>query len=67
MTNYEQLFQTQMQHREFENAYSDARLERFLHEMLDSLKERILRNEPKENLLQEIETMQKQIDLMQTA
>lgn len=67
MTNYEQLFQTHMQNREFEKAYFDARLERFLHEMLDSLKEKILRNEPKETLLQEIETMQKQIDLMQTA
>ena len=67
MTNYEQLFQTQMQDLEFSKAYYDARLERFLNEMLESLKEKVLRNEPKENLLQEIETMQKQIDLMQTA
>ena len=51
MTNYEQLFQEQMNNFEFAKAYYEARLERILAEMLDILKDKICQNESKENLI----------------
>jgi hypothetical protein len=67
MTNYEKLFQEQMQNPEFAKAYYDARLERIFNDMLENLKEKISHNEPKEQLLQIINSFQQQIHLMGTA
>jgi len=61
MTNYEQLFQAQMQDPQFVNAYYEARIERIVDEMLDILKEKITHNEPKENLIRTIDSFQQQI------
>ncbi len=61
MTNYEQLFKKQMKAPEFSKAYNDARLERSINEMLNSLKKMIVKNEPKESLLEAIDSIQKQI------
>ena len=52
MTNYEQFFHEQMQDPQFAKAYYEARLERIVSEMLETLKEQITRNEPKERLIQ---------------
>ena len=60
MTNYEQLFQEQMQHPEFVAAYHEARIERLVDEMLSVLKEKIFHDEPKENLLNMIDSIQQQ-------
>ena len=49
MTNYEQLFHAQMQDPQFVKAYYEARIERLVSEMLNTLKDKIIRNEPKEN------------------
>ncbi len=46
MTNYEKLFQAQMQDPQFVKAYYHARVERIVDEMLESLKYKIARNEP---------------------
>ena len=61
MTNYEQLFQEQMQNPQFVTAYNEARIERLVEEMLIVLKEKIFHDEPKENLLNMIDSMQQQI------
>ncbi|MBW1704774.1 MAG: hypothetical protein JRJ86_06360 [Deltaproteobacteria bacterium] len=61
MTNYEQLFQAQMQDPQFVNAYYEARIERIVDEMLEILKEKIAHNEPKENLIRAIDSFQQQI------
>ena len=61
MTNYEKLFQDQMTNPEFANAYYEARIERILNNLLDDLKAKISRDEPKEVLLKSIELMQQQI------
>ena len=61
MTNYEKLFQAQMQDPQFVNAYYEARVERIVDEMLDTLKDKISRNEPKENLIQVIDSFQQQL------
>ena len=61
MTNYEELFQEQMKNPEFAKAYYEAKLDRKLDEMLDDLKEKISKNEPKEILLNTINSFQKQI------
>lgn len=61
MTNYEQLFQQQMKDPQFVNAYYDARVERLMVEMLNTLKENMFHDEPKENLIQMIDSMQHQI------
>ncbi|GAK51374.1 hypothetical protein U14_02617 [Candidatus Moduliflexus flocculans] len=61
MTNYEQLFQEQMQNPEFVTAYHEARIERRVDEMLSALKEKICHDEPKENLLNMIDSIQQQI------
>ena len=61
MTNYEKLFQTQMQDPQFVKAYYEARIERIVDEMLDILKNKITRNEPKENLIRAIDSFQQQI------
>ncbi len=63
MTNYEKLFQSQMQDPQFAKAYREARLERLLNDSLESLKEKISQNEPKEVLLNSITSMQEQIGL----
>ena len=55
---YVKLFQQQMTDPEFAKAYYDAKLERILNEVLDDLKEKISRNEPKEVLLETIDSMQ---------
>jgi hypothetical protein len=61
MTNYEKLFQEQMTDPQFAKFYTEARFERILNEMLDDLKEKISKNEPKEVLLQAVESIQKQL------
>ena len=60
MTNYEKLFQEQMQDPQFAKAYYEARLDRILKELLENLKEKISRNEPKEVLLKTIDSIQQQ-------
>ncbi len=60
MTNYEKLFQEQMQDPQFAKAYYDARLDRILKELFENLKEKIANNEPKEVLLKTIDSIQKQ-------
>ncbi len=61
MTNYEQLFQIQMQDPQFVKAYYEAWVERFVDEMFDTLKDKIIQNEPKENLFRVIEPFQLKI------
>lgn len=61
MTNYEQLFQQQMNDPQFAQAYYDARLEYLFDDMLTTLKEKIFHDEPKENLLNMIDSIQQQI------
>ncbi len=61
MTNYEQLFHDQLQDPQFAKAYYDARVERIVSEMLDTLREKISKNEPKDNLMQLIDSLQQQI------
>jgi len=63
MTNYERLFQEQMKDPEFAKAYREARLERMLNEFLENLKEKISKDEPKDVLLNTIDSMQRQIVL----
>jgi hypothetical protein len=46
MTNYEKLFQAQMQDPQFVKDYYHARVERIVDEMLESLKNKIAHNEP---------------------
>jgi len=60
MTNYEQLFQEQMKDPQFSKAYYEAKLDRIINELLESLKEKISNNEPKEMLLKTIDSLQKQ-------
>ncbi len=52
MTNYEQLFHDQLQDPQFAKAYYEARVERIVREMLDTLKEKISQHEPKDSLMQ---------------
>jgi len=61
MTNYEKLFREQMKNPEFAKAYHEAKLERKLDEMLNDLKEKISKNEPKEVLLRSIDSIQQQV------
>ena len=61
MTNYEKLFQEQMQDPEFAKAYYESRLERIFIELLENLKEKIANNEPKETLLKTIDNIQHQL------
>jgi hypothetical protein len=61
MTNYEKLFQEQMKDPEFAKAYYESRLERIFNDLLENLKEKINRDEPKEILLKTIDNMQHQI------
>jgi hypothetical protein len=61
MTNYEKLFQEQMQDPEFAKAYYESRLERIFNELLENLKEKIANNEPKEVLLKTIDNVQHQL------
>ena len=61
MTNYEKLFQSQIQYPQFTKAYRETRLERILNDFWESLKEKISQNEPKEVLLNTITSMQEQI------
>ena len=61
MTNYGQFFQAQMQNPQFVKAYYEARVERIVDEMLDTLKDKIVRNEPKESLIRVIDLFQQQI------
>lgn len=60
MTNYEKLFQDQMKDPQFVKAYYDARLDRILKDLFESLKEKISRNESKETLLKTIDSIQQQ-------
>lgn len=60
MTNYEKLFQDQMNDPQFAKAYYDARLDRILKELCDNLKEQISHDEPKEVLLKTIDSFQQQ-------
>lgn len=62
MTNFENLFQEHMQDPEFAKAYREARLERMLNEFLENLKDKISTNQPKEDLLNTISSMQKQLN-----
>ena len=61
MTNYEKLFQAQMQDPQFVKVYYHARVERIVDEMLENLKDKITRNEPKENLIRTINSFQQQM------
>ena len=61
MTNYDQLFQQQMNDPQFAQAYYDARIGRLLDDMLMTLKEKIVHDEPKENVLKIIDAIQQQI------
>jgi hypothetical protein len=61
MTNYEKLFQDQMQDPQFVKVYYHARVERIVDEMLENLKDKITRNEPKENLIQTINSFQQKM------
>ena len=63
MTNYEILFQEQMNNPEFAKAYYEARIERQIDEILQDLKEKISRDEPKELLIRTIEKFQKQLQV----
>ncbi len=65
MTNYEKLFQEQMKDPEFAKAYREARLERILNEFLENLKIQICKDEPKEALLETINSMQKKLCSLQ--
>lgn len=61
MTNYEKLFQEQMKDPEFARSYRETRLERLLNEFLENLKVKIDRNESKQDLLDTINSMQRQL------
>ena len=61
MTNYERLFQEQMKDPQFTKACYEARLDRILTEMLNDLKVKISENEPKENLIRMIDSIQQRI------
>jgi hypothetical protein len=61
MKNYERLFQEQMKDPQFAKAYYEARLDRILTEMLNNLKDKISKNEPKESLIQMIDSIQQRI------
>ena len=61
MTNYEQLLQTQMQDPQFVKAYYEARVKRLVDELLDTLKDKINQDEPKESLIRAIESFQQEI------
>ena len=61
MSNYEKLFQAQMQDPQFVKAYYEARVERIVDEMFNTLKDKISHNEPKESLIRVIDSFQKQI------
>ena len=61
MTNYEQLFQDQMQDPQFTKAYYETRVERIVNNMLETLKDKIVRNEPRENVIRLINSFQQQI------
>lgn len=63
MTNYEQLFQQHMSDPQFVQYYYDARLERLFDGMLNTLKEKISHDEPKEHVLKEIDSIQQQLHL----
>ena len=63
MTNYEILFKEQMSNPEFAKAYYGARIERQIDEMLQDLKEKISRDEPKEVLIETIRTFQKRLQI----
>ena len=45
---------------QFAKAYYDARLDRILRELLENLKEKISKDEPKEVLLKTIDSIQQQ-------
>ena len=63
MTNYEILFQEQMNNPEFAKAYYEARIEKQIDQILQDLKEKISRDEPKELLIETIERFQKQLQV----
>ncbi|MCP4106637.1 MAG: hypothetical protein GY749_14055 [Desulfobacteraceae bacterium] len=60
MTNYEKLFQDQMKDQQFAKFYAEARVDRMMNEVLDDLKKKISENEPREVLLETIESIQRQ-------
>ncbi len=62
MTNYEKLFEEQMNDPQFAKAYYESRLDRMLSDLLENLKEKISNNESKEKLLKTINDMQKQLE-----
>ena len=51
MSNYQKLFQAQMQDSQFVKAYYEAQVERVVDEMLNTLKDKIYHNESKESLI----------------
>ena len=61
MTNYEIFFQEQMGNSEFAKAYYESRLNRIFDELLENLKEKIIRNEPKEELIGTVNLIQNHI------
>ncbi|MBF0412589.1 MAG: hypothetical protein HQK70_07755 [Desulfamplus sp.] len=63
MTNYQELFKRQMDNPEFAKAYHEARLERVISEMLTALKDKIVHDEPKENLLYMIDSIQHTVEV----
>jgi len=50
-----------MQDPQFVKTYYEACVERLVDEMLDTLKDKIIQNEPKENLIRVIEPFQQKI------
>ncbi len=65
MTNYEKIFNEQMKDPQFEKAYYEARLDRIMTALLENLKEQISRDEPKEVLLETINSMQKRLNTLE--
>lgn len=61
MTNYDRLFESQMQDPQFVKAYYHARVDRVIDEVLEGLKYRIAREESRESLIEAIGSLQQKI------
>ena len=61
MTNYDKLFQEQMKDPEFVKAYYEARLERISNEVLENLKNDVLKDEAKEVIVKDINFIQEKL------
>jgi hypothetical protein len=61
MTNYERLFKEKMKNPRFSKAYYAAWNESRVQEMLEELREKISRNEPKSTLLRTIASIERRV------